>query len=150
MSPSNREWLIKNGYAIIGLLAVSVSNYDVDEKNLIYYINSADTGERAVHVTLDDGVGLTSSNDGRWHNMLLIQEVLVRALDSVSKLTNLGFEVLKSCSDERNCFPTPVSYFANIVDVKNVSAVKHVLSINVPCHHCLDSKEEFKTISKEY
>lgn len=85
MSPSKRYWLMNNGYKIIGFLPISVSYYDVDEKDLFYELNSAYTDRSAFHVALDDDIRLTSSSNGGVQNMLFLQEALARALDLVEK-----------------------------------------------------------------
>lgn len=80
--------------------------------------------------------------------MLVLQDAFSRALDSVSMLSNLGFEALKRHSGVWKLIPTVVSYCADIVEVKNVSAVKCGLSITRPFNRCLDTMEEFKTMCK--
>lgn len=43
---------------MIGFLPVSVSEYDVDEEDLVYDMNSIDKAESSAIVTLDDDIVL--------------------------------------------------------------------------------------------
>lgn len=103
-----------------------------------------------VQVALDDDVRLTSSRDRREHNMLVVQEALARTLYSVEKLSNLGFEVHKRRLVAWNCFPTLLSYCADIVDAETNTTVRHCMSITRTFHLRLNTTEEFKPISTEY
>lgn len=56
MSHSKREWLVNNGYTIIGFIPPSLSEYDVVEEALLCDTQSKDTDRSAIRFALDDEV----------------------------------------------------------------------------------------------
>lgn len=99
MSPAKLECFINSCCKIIWLLPVSVSEYDLDDGDLVYCMNTEETDSSALHFLIDDDVILNSSINSRGHKMLVPQRALDRALYPVSKLTNLGFEILERISE---------------------------------------------------
>ena len=148
-SPSKREWLINNGYTIITFLPVSISQAPVDQDDISYDTSpTVDTAEVVAVLQLEDDIRLTSTSDGREQNMLLLHEALQSALFVLENQTNTGFEVRTRSCGVWNCFPALVSYCADIIEVKNVSAVKQGLSVQKPCHSCLATLQDFMRITK--
>ena len=105
-SPSKREWLINNGYSIIGFLPVSISEYNAD--GIEDDCASCIPQEPQVELALDDEVRLTSTSDGREQNMLVLHNALTRALESLESINDMGFQVKTKDSAVWNCFPTLV------------------------------------------
>lgn len=146
-SPSDLEWLINNGYTIIWFLPVSTSEVSAEQDEKDFSVPESEyefpqVAERA----LDDDVRLTSSSDGREQNMFVLQAALSRALSSLEDMADKGFS-FHTNKGMWNCFPIMVSYCSYIVEAKNVSAVKHNLSVVRPCHRCIATVSDFETMA---
>ena len=136
-APQQKEWLINNGYTIIGFLPVTISppNDDDDSLDVQESLQSNITSQHSV--ILQDSVCNTSSSDGREQNMLLLHAALAKALQDFESVCERGFAIHSSSIGPCTCFPLLVSYCCDIPEAKNVSAVKHGLSVLRPCHRCL-------------
>lgn len=71
------------GYIIIGFLPVSSSEFNADQDDSAYDIPSADSERTTVERALHYEVRLESKSDGRWLNMLVFQNSLSRAFQSL-------------------------------------------------------------------
>ena len=142
-TPEEREWLINNGYTIIGFLPVSISDFqsgpgDVEtaEKDLV--------NDVSIIEPLDDDVRLTSTSEGREQNMLVLHNALKTALRALEGVTTTGFLVTSRKLGTWRCFPAVVSYCADIPEAKNLTTVKHGLAVTRPFHRCLGTLSDFK------
>ena len=80
--------------------------------------------------------------------MALLHDSLRRALLPLESVCSTGFPVSISQTERWKCFPVVVSYCCDIVEAKNISAVKHGQTTPTPCHRCLASPTEFSIPSQ--
>lgn len=145
-SPEHREWLINNGYTIIGFLPVSTSDSNTEQNDMDSTAKDSLDGDSNVE-PLDDEVRLTSTSNGREQNMLVLHNALKTALKSLEDVAPTGFLVSSRSSGTWRCFPALVSYCADIPEAKNLTTVKHGLAVTRPCHRCLGTLSDFEKCS---
>lgn len=141
-------WLINNGYAVIAFLPFSIAFVDVDEvcAGSDYSIPTASSVVPSVQFQYN--VRVTSSADVLHQNTLLLQSALARALRAVEDMSQAGFIINSMLKGQWMCFPLLVSNCCDIVEAKNVSTVKHGLSVNTPRNRCLAFVDDFDRTSK--
>ena len=89
-------------------------------------------------VALLDKVLLTSTSTGRGVKMGLIHATMTKMLQPLLDLTITGFKIpFGLCTWV--CYPMFMSYCCDIPEAKDMSAVRHGLLTNCPCHRCLVS-----------
>ncbi len=159
-----RRFLIRNGHTIIGFLPTSsiASSTELPTKQIISSsINNSiisrfmnednssmhrtdfpvdninDNASSDNFVPLDDNVHLTSSASGRQLKILLIHNAMLQLLEPLLHNFRTGFETQISPNITWNCFPFLVSYCCDIPEAKDISAIRHNMNTNCPCHRCL-------------
>lgn len=109
------EWLINNGYTIIGLLLYSISYFNVEEDKT--FDNAVD--QNAVqHLHLKNEVLLTSTFEGREKNMIDLHNALKRTF--LSRFLTHSYH-----SAAWNFFWAVESYCTDIRLVKTLSTANH-------------------------
>lgn len=141
-----REWLINNGYTIIGFLPVSISDFDIAQKDMENTVSELVDAE--CHIKpLDDDVRLTSTSEGREQNMLVLHSALRKAFQALEDVCTTGFIVRSTTCGTWRCFPAVVSYCSDIPEAKNLTTVRHGLTVTRPCHRCLATLSDFEKFS---
>lgn len=103
-SPGKQEWVINNGYKIMGFLPVSISNYNIHEDYVVDISVDQDTDCQVL--SLEDEVRLMSISEGREHNKLVLQNTLKRSIQELELVTVPGFPISYDRSGVWNCFQT--------------------------------------------
>lgn len=105
-SSGEGEWLINNGYEIIGFLSLSISDFNVHADEVVN--NSVDQDPDCQLLSLEDEFNLTSTSRTKEQNMLVIHEALTCSLQSLKQITVPGFLIRSDREGMWNCFPTVV------------------------------------------
>jgi hypothetical protein len=133
-----REWLINNGYSIIGFLPVNSGTVSDNPMPLQSHSDIySDMTSPFTPGDLEQTATLTSTSDGREHNMLALHTAMRVALQRLESVVHTGFPVCIDSTSKWNCFPVLISYCCDIIEAKNITVVKHGLSGCNPCHRCL-------------
>jgi len=173
-SKTFRRSLIQNGHTIVGflptyILDVSPSSFlntvddvpqniilretDQDElisADLISANNNAhgkqDTDSTSEIVELLDNLTLTSTAKGRQVKIGLLYSAMKRILKGASDSSVNGFPIELLDGESKICFPMLISYCCDIPEAKDMSAVKHNLSTPFPCHICLVTLDDIRSL----
>lgn len=130
-SPNRREWLITNGYTIVGTLPVSVHDFDVAEDGYDDVLSETNSDPYCPSVTLHDSVSLISVADGRDQNKLALQHALRRTVQELVSVHDLRFPITMANLTTGECFSTTVSYCADIMRRTSTQKVSRSVSWRV-------------------
>ena len=157
-----RQHLIQTGKTIVGFLPTdstllnspTVSIPDVQDLDDEYDINDVpdtiteDSAEQSTDkeiIALLDKVLLTSTAKGREIAMGLLHNAIDSILDPLYSASAEGFEIpFKNVI--LYCFPTLVSYCCDIPEAKDITACRHNMNTNCPCHRCFVTLEDIQLL----
>ena len=174
-SKSYRRFLIDNGHTIIGFLPTYILDVSpacfhdtVQDNEHIQVLRETDLdelisadllsakssiegnhgiGSTTNVVELLDNVTLTSTAKGRQVKIGLLYLAMKTILKGISDTSVNGFDIELCEGEGKKCFPLLVSYCCDIPEAKDMSAVKHNLSTSFPCHRCLVSLDDIKSLT---
>lgn len=102
-----REWIINEGYRIICFLPVSISDFNIDQDDSVGHVVNA----YFQVLRLNYDFLLTSTSEGRYQNMWVLDKVLKLSLYALEDVSVIAFLAQYHRSGVWNRFPLVVSYF---------------------------------------
>ena len=88
-------------------------------------------------IELIDSVQETTQSKGRHIKQELIFSAMKVILKQLLQASKIGFKCNTLDRQNLYCFPHLISYCCDIPEAKDMTAVRHNLSTNRPCHRCL-------------
>lgn len=165
-----RRKLIQSGKTIVGFLPTGVTEIVSDVRNntnsrkeheivdMEVEVNGDDINDAEIEqnemenqdeeiVQLLDKVLLTSNARGRITKLALTHKAMRLILQPLLDVSTFGFEL-----NQKNitllCHPLLISYCCDIPEAKDMSAVRHNLNTNCPCHRCLTNLSSIQSFRK--
>ena len=143
-----RRFLIDNGHTIVGFLPVEFrtfvdSWFDIDKMDVVDELEVVNN----THVPVEDFVPHTSSSRGRVAKLETLHKVMLLIFKPLLNARLKGFEAFFGNVDRWNIFPILVSYCCDIPECKDMSAVKHGLSCQMPCVRCMIPSDQFSQLT---
>lgn len=158
-SKSFRKRMIQEGHSVLGFLPVAVDssvtevpgatteiehpiNYSLLQRiEREEFTNNSQRlhgeSETAEFVSLTEKVRLTSETKGRHIKQEIVYASMKKLLSPLLREASSGFACQLSNASSLTCFPHLVSYCYDIPEGKDMSAVRHNLVTNRPCHRCI-------------
>lgn len=169
-SKTFRNKIIQTGQTLVGFLPVgldacdidSINNEDQHQRNSQYTLfteietEEFNSNSEQLHsdepitdiVPLSDTVHLTTQTKGRHIKLQLIFHSMKAILHPLLEVSRTGFLLKKKPNLNWYCYPHLVSYCCDIPEAKDISAIRHNLVTNRPCHRCLVTLTGLRTGKK--
>ena len=95
-------------------------------------------------IQLEDSIPETSQSKGRHIKQELIFSSMKVILKPLLQASKRGFKCQTLDRQNLYCFPHLISYCCDIPEAKDMTAVRHNLSTNRPCHRCLATTTDLR------
>lgn len=139
VSRKARQFLIDNGYTLLGFLPTKSQNEKSNEATYEF------TLENVEFEPLEDELKTMSDRDGRSKNMEILHEAMAQAIEPIAKLHLEGFTIItKECT--WICHPILFSYCCDIPEAKDIFSIRHGINTNRPCVNCLCTSDKMKKL----
>ena len=104
--------------------------------------------ETAEFVSLTERVRLAFEPKGRHVKQEIIYMSMKKLFSPLLQKSSAGFDCQSSTGVTYKCFPHLISYCCDIPEAKDMSAIRHNLVTNRPCHRCVITTKDLKLGSK--